>query len=213
MDSGTNQPGFFFLRGDSMRPLFRPGDRVCFVPCRVDDLQRGDVIIFAPPGKAERIVHRVVSTGPGGVRTRGDANPYVDAWTLCQEDIVGCAASMERNGKVRLIAGGFAGNVLSACIRALRRLDHLASHILHPCYRKLARSGLVRACLPSFLQPRVIIFERGGAREMQLVIGRRIIGRCAPGESKWEILRPFRLIVWEESLPVQTRQTARDSGP
>ncbi len=213
MDTGTNQPGFFFLRGDSMRPLFRPGDRVCFVPCRVDDLQRGDVIIFAPPGKAERVVHRVVSTGPGGIRTRGDANGCVDSWELGQEDIVGRAVSLERKDRVSPVAGGLTGRFLGACIHALRKSDHMASYVLNPCYRSLAQSGLVRACLPSFLQPRVIIFERGGAREMQLVIGRRIIGRCAPGESKWEIRRPFRLIVREESLPIQTRQTARDSGP
>ena len=35
-----------FCRGESMRPLFQPGDRICFEPCRIEDLRRGDVIIF-----------------------------------------------------------------------------------------------------------------------------------------------------------------------
>jgi hypothetical protein len=51
------------------------------------------------------------------------------------------------------------------------------------------------------LRPRVITFERDGAREMQLVLGRRIIGRCAPGDAKWKIKRPFRLFVDEKALP------------
>jgi signal peptidase I len=66
------EPGMragIFCRGESMRPLFRPGDRIVFVPCRVESLRRGDVIIFAPPGQEERVVHRVVSTGPGSIRT------------------------------------------------------------------------------------------------------------------------------------------------
>ncbi|HQL89864.1 MAG TPA: hypothetical protein PLQ15_04630 [Syntrophales bacterium] len=48
-----------------MRPLFQPGDRIRFAPCRAEELRRGDDIIFTSPGQGERVVHRVVSTGPG----------------------------------------------------------------------------------------------------------------------------------------------------
>jgi len=202
-----------FCRGESMQPLFRQGDRICFVPCRVEELRQGDVIIFVPPGQKERVVHRVVSKGPEGIRTRGDANPCADAWELRQEDILGRAASRVRNGRVSAVAVGFAGRLLSACILSLRKMDHLASYVLHPCYRSLARAGLVRAFVPHALRPKVITFERDGAREMQLVLGRRIIGRCAPGEARWRIRRPFRLIVEEESLPAMKQAGARDSKP
>jgi hypothetical protein len=47
-------------------PAGRPNS---FRPCRVEEVRQGDVIIFAPPGQEERVVHRVVSTGPGGIRT------------------------------------------------------------------------------------------------------------------------------------------------
>ncbi|MBP8695260.1 MAG: signal peptidase I [Syntrophobacterales bacterium] len=190
-----------FCRGDSMRPLFRPGDRIRFAPCRAEELRRGDVIIFTSPGQGERVVHRVVSTGPGGIRTRGDANPCADAWVLGKADLIGRAVAVERRGKVMSVAGGPAGRLMAACIRAARRADHLASYALNPCYRGLARCGFFRALLPPAIRPRVITFERDGAREMQLVLGRRIIGRRPPGAGTWTIRRPFRVFVDERALP------------
>jgi len=184
-----------------MRPFIRPGDRIVFVPCRVAELRRGDVIIIKPPGQDERVVHRVVSTGPDGIRTKGDANSYRDTWALRQEDIVGRAVSVERECSVIPVAGGIAGCLLAALIRAFRRSDHLASHVLNPCYRGLARSGLFRVLLPPALRPRVITFERDGAREMQLVLGGRIIGRRPAGAGSWTIRRPFRIFVDERALP------------
>ncbi len=184
-----------------MRPLFRPGDRIRFAPCRAEELRRGDVIIFTSPGQGERVVHRVVSTGPGGIRTRGDANPCADAWVLGKADLIGRAVAVERRGKVMSVAGGPAGRLMAACIRAARRADHLASYALNPCYRGLARCGFFRALLPPAIRPRVITFERDGAREMQLVLGRRIIGRRPPGAGTWTIRRPFRVFVDERALP------------
>jgi len=201
--SGTGQTdnNAVFCRGESMRPLFRPGDRIRFVPCRAEEVRPGDVIIFVPPGRDERVVHRVVSTGPDGIRTKGDANPYGDVWELQQVDIIGRAEALERDGRVTPVAGGIAGRLLVACIRAFRRSDHLASHVLHPCYRGLARSGLFRVLLPPALRPKVITFERYGQRELQLVLGRRIIGRRPAGADAWTIRRPFRIFVDEHSLP------------
>ena len=202
MEDRPNDPSLeLFYRGGSMRPLFRPGDRIVFVPCLVEELRRGDVIIFIPDGQEERVVHRVVSNGPEGVRTQGDANPCRDTGEVRQEHIVGRAVSVERKVRLIPVAGGLAGRLLAACIRAFRRSDHLASHVLHPCYRGLARSGFFRALLPSVLRPRVITFEREGAREMQLVLGRRIVGRRPAGTGVWIIRRPFRIFVDEEALP------------
>lgn len=190
-----------FCRGESMRPLFRPGDRIVFVPCRAEELRRGDVILFTPPAQTERVVHRVISTGPGGIRTQGDANPCRDTGEVRQEQIVGRAVTVERKGRLIPVRGGLAGCLSVACSRTLRRCDHLASYVLYPCYRALARSGLFRVLMPPALRPRVVTFERDGAREMQLVLGRRIIGRRSAGAGRWTIRRPFRLFVDEQALP------------
>jgi signal peptidase I len=198
-EKGEQSP--LFCRGESMRPLFRPGDRIRFVSCRVEDLRRGDVIIFTPPSGTERVVHRVVSTGFGGIRTQGDANPCRDAWTLQQEDIVGCAVSIERRGRVIPVADGITGRLIAALIRAFRKSDHVASNVLSPCYRGLARSGLLGRLLPQALRPKVIEFVRDGAKEMHLVIGRRVVGRRLAGEEHWSIRRPYRVFVDEQALP------------
>lgn len=201
-DAGEkNSSRAVFCRGESMQPLFRPGDRIVFAPCLVEELRRGDVIIFTPPGGRERVVHRIVSTKPKGIRTQGDANPYPDSWALCQEDIVGRAVSVERKGAAIPAAGGVVGCLTVACIRTFRRCDHVFSYVLYPCYRALARSGLVRAILPPALRPRVVTFERDGAREMQLILGKRIIGRRPAGGGAWTIRRPFRILVDERVLP------------
>jgi signal peptidase I len=200
-ETGEKASGAVFCRGESMQPLLRPGDRIVFVPCRVEELKRGDVIIFLPPGKQERVVHRVVSNGPEGILTRGDANPCRDTGHLRQDDIVGRAVSVERRGMVIPVAGGLAGRLLSTVIRAARRCDHLASHVLHPCYRGLVRSGLFRAFLPPVLRPRVIMYDRDGRREMQLVIRSSVIGRRPAGAGSWTIRRPFRIFVDEQTLP------------
>ena len=71
----------------SMRPGLPLGSLVVVVPRDAAELRTGDVITFNPPGDSSRTVtHRVVDvrgTGPGlQVRTRGDANPVADPWTL-----------------------------------------------------------------------------------------------------------------------------------
>lgn len=50
-----------------------------------DDLRPGDVISFRPPpssGVDRMVTRRVVSIGPGGIVTRGDALPAADPWRL-----------------------------------------------------------------------------------------------------------------------------------
>lgn len=184
-----------------MRPLLRPGDRIVFVPCRVGELRCGDIIIFIPYGQKDRVVHRVVSREPEGVRTQGDANPCRDTGEVRQEQILGRAVSVEREGRLLPVRGGLAGRLSVACIRAFRKCDHLFSYALYPCYRGLARGGIFRAILPAALRPRVVSFERGGSREMQLVLGRRVIGRRPAGTGTWTIHRPFRIFVDEKALP------------
>jgi signal peptidase len=74
----------------SMQPGLPLGSLVVVVPRDAGTIRTGDVITFNPPGDPTRTVtHRVVDVRPGTrggadplVRTRGDANPVADAWTL-----------------------------------------------------------------------------------------------------------------------------------
>ena len=54
----------------------------------VDDLRVGDVITYRPPpssGEDDLVTHRIVSIGPEGVVTQGDAEPRPDPWVLHPE--------------------------------------------------------------------------------------------------------------------------------
>jgi signal peptidase I len=51
----------------------------------VSDLRVGDVITYPRPDDADgqvMVTHRIVSVGPEGIVTRGDAEPAVDPWVL-----------------------------------------------------------------------------------------------------------------------------------
>ena len=70
----------------SMVPAFAPGDLIVTRTVPVRDVEVGDVAVFVPPGETSPYAHRVVEltgspTDPT-VRTKGDANPTRDAWTV-----------------------------------------------------------------------------------------------------------------------------------
>jgi signal peptidase len=190
-----------FCRGESMSPLFRPGDRILFDPCRIENLRRGDVIIFNAPGQEERVVHRVFTIGSSGIRTKGDANLSRDSWELRQEDIIGRAVTLERGSKITPVTGGLAGHLAARILGMIRRLDHRSSWVLHPVYHCLSRSGIARRFVPVSMAPRIINLKRQDGTEKQLLMGKKVIGRRLPGEPTWRIRRPFRLFVDERTLP------------
>ena len=71
----------------SMRPGFPIGGVVVTQRVPSDSLQVGDVAVFHPPGAPDvSYVHRIVWMQRRGdsllVRTKGDANPTNDPWTL-----------------------------------------------------------------------------------------------------------------------------------
>ena len=81
----THVHGTAVLTG-SMRPAFAPGDAVLTRNVPVRDVRPGMVIEVTPPGHTVPFAHRVVSvTGDPAhptIRTKGDANPLPDSWTV-----------------------------------------------------------------------------------------------------------------------------------
>ena len=199
--TGEKSEKAVFCRGESMRPLFRPGDRILFEPCRIEDLRRGDVIIFKAQGKEELVVHRVVTKGTAGLRTKGDANLSRDSWEIRQDDILGRALSVKRGDRVTSVAGGFAGHLAACVLGILRKLDHRSSWALHSLYHFLSRSGIARRLVPESMTPRIITLTKQNGTERQLLMGKKVIGRRLPGQAAWRIRRPFRLFVDERTLP------------
>jgi signal peptidase len=80
-------PGFLGLHsvvvaGGSMTPTIPLGSVAISRTISIDDVNRGDIVVFVPPGGHVRVMHRVVQMKRRGqilmVRTKGDANDFVD---------------------------------------------------------------------------------------------------------------------------------------
>ena len=112
----------YAILSGSMAGTYDTGSLVYAKSVAVDDLEKGDVITYAPPAGASSqalVTHRVVSIklGPDGrrvFRTKGDANAAVDPWTFTLND--------ERQAKV-VFSLPLAGRALMALSdRELRML-------------------------------------------------------------------------------------------
>jgi len=94
--------------------------------------------------------------------------------------------------------------------RARARLRETATafnqRAIDPAYEALARWGGLRRLLPARLAPRVVAAIEGDSLYFDLWIGSRRVGNYDPQQQRWEIQRPFHLLLDERALPV-TAQT------
>lgn len=94
------------VRGGSMRPTLREGDRVRLVPATASDVRVGDVVVRA--GTSGPVIHRLVGWWPseGGSRilTKGDGAARLDppGW---RAEVVGRVVARVRDGWVRRLDG------------------------------------------------------------------------------------------------------------
>ena len=75
----------YVMTGDSMAGSLGRGSVVFERVVPISDLEVGDVITYPRPADADgsgMVTHRIVSIGPDGIVTRGDAEPAVDPWVL-----------------------------------------------------------------------------------------------------------------------------------
>ena len=94
------------VRGGSMRPTLREGDRVRLVPATASDVRVGDIVVRA--GASGPVIHRLVGWWPseGGSRilTKGDDVARLDPpdW---RAEVVGRVVARVRDGRVRRLDG------------------------------------------------------------------------------------------------------------
>jgi signal peptidase I len=197
----TLKPNLITYTGSSMNPTLRSGDGLQVEPYEAKKIRPGDVIVFNSPEDGRKITHRVISARSEGIKTRGDNNKNIDPRILSPEGIIGRVIYAQRGNKRKKIFGGAGGQLFSAGIRLIKVLDSRITTLLRPAYRWMVRTGLLRRLLNIQINLMVITLNRPGGTELQLLIGRNVIGRLLPGKTQWHLRRPFRLIVDEESLP------------
>ena len=198
---GTIKPKSMNYIGSSMNPTLRPGVRLDVRAYQGEKIRRGDVIVFISPEDGSKVVHRVISIDSNGIKTQGDNCNSEDNWVLSREDILGRVVAIQRNNRRRRIFGGPLGRLFAVTVRIIRAIDSPVSYVLRPAYNELAKVGILTRLLPAQMRPRVISLNRDAGTELQLLMGRQVIGRLLPGMTRWHISRPYRLFVDEESLP------------
>lgn len=184
-----------------MKPILKSGDRLQIVPYDGLKIRQGDVIFFTHPEDGTKIVHRVVSVDSQGIRTRGDHCSHVDSWALSPDHVIGRVVYAQRGNRRRRIFGGTIGRIFAGAVRAIHLIDRAVCFLLRPTYDWLIRMGFFRRWMSGKMKMRVLFFKRPYGTELQLLMGRRVIGRWLPGRTRWHIRRPFRLFVDEAELP------------
>ena len=187
--------------GPSMNPTLKAGDGLSVIPYGNRKICIGDVVVFRNPENKYNVAHRVISVDPHEIRTQGDNNKLIDSWLLHPEDIIGRVVSVQRNNRYITIHGATRGRITALSLRAKKQISSAISRILHPIYHRLARSGIFIKYNRFLPKTQVLIFNRPNGKELQLCMGKHIIGRYLPENDQWQIKRPFRLFFIESSLP------------
>lgn len=187
--------------GTSMYPTLREPEMIEVLPYAGRPVRIGDVIYFLPAEGGRPIVHRVARMTSAGIVTRGDNCAREDSFRLQPEDVRGRVLYAWRGRKRRKIAGGPRGRLAAKWVGVRRILDRGMSPLLHLPYRLLSRTGLLARLLPAPLRPRVIVFRVQGRDQFRLLLGSQAIGRFDDRQHRWQIQRPFRLLVDEHKLP------------
>lgn len=197
--SSKEQGSVYFCAhfGTSMNPTLCELDVLEIAPYGNQPVQVGDVIFFVPPGWNRPAVHRVVRVTLEGIHTRGDNNNRTDTWVLRSEDVIGQVFGATRGKRKRPIYGGFAGRLWALGVRIFKVLLKFPSL----CYHLMARSGVWRYLLPLHQWMRIITINQPRGKELQLILGHWLVGRCKPGMEHWWIRRPFRIFIDVDSLP------------
>jgi hypothetical protein len=183
-----------------MNPIFKSGDRLQIASCDLEEIRVGDVVVFISPEDGSKVVHRIISLD-STIKTQGDNCNSEDDWVLSREHLLGRVVSAQRGNRRRRIFGGPLGRLLAVSVRIIRAIDSPVSYLLRPAYNELAKVGIFTRLLPAQIRPRVISLNRAAGEELQILMGRRVIGRLLPGMTRWHIGRPYRLFVDEASLP------------
>jgi hypothetical protein len=195
----------FVYTGPSMNPtLAQPQlletEEPSGAPVRV-----GDVVCFRSPKDGVTVVHRVVSVGAEGIRTRGDRNQAVDPWVLRPEDILGRVVRTRRGAETGRVVGGRAGVAVARLGRLRLALGGAARRAFRGAYRGVAGTGVpARLWLwvagPAARQE-IVRFGSGPLAEHRLYLGERPVGRYDRRLRRWVVDHPYRLVVDASALP------------
>jgi hypothetical protein len=200
--SGTDESYFCAHRGTSMNPTLTSQDLLKITTYHNTKPAVGDVVLFLTSDDDSYIVHRIVRTKNKGFLTRGDNCEDIDPWVLSEKDIHGRVIAAHRANKRRTIAGGYIGKMTGLSCFMKRKINWQFIKLFRPVYRSLCTGGILHWLIPVRMVPNVATYRSGTYSSHKLLLGKRIIGSYDDTLLQWQIKRPYRLVVDENSLPV-----------
>jgi hypothetical protein len=135
-------------------------------------------------------------------KTKGDYCDVADSWILKKEDVIGQVIAAHRGNKRRNISGGIVGRIAGLTFIMRRKTNWVITKLLRPIYRSLCTDGILHWLIPLRLTPQVATYRSGSDDSHKLLLGKRVIGSYDEARLQWQIKRPYRLVVDENSLPV-----------
>jgi hypothetical protein len=184
-----------------MNPLLKNVDRLFYIPYSKEQLRKGDVIIFNPANTSKMVVHRIISARDSIIRTKGDNNNYSDVESLYPSQIIGRVIYARRGPRKINIYGGMAGRI-QCMMNISLEFRKMLFRPIRPIYNFMAKSGAVRFLR---IRPPVLVFSRPSGIEIQLLVGKRVVGRKPP-LGNWQIKPPFGLFLDLESTYLEVAQ-------
>jgi signal peptidase I len=193
--------------GPSMYPTLRDFDIVEISPYGKNDVQPGDIVVFpSPQCPGKQIIHRVISIEKDSIRTQGDNCQVADGWILTKNDILGYIVQVKRRGREYRLSGGFSGKLFYRYVRISNSFRFYWIRILMIPYHMVASSCIIARFTTRLFTCSMIEYQGTSRWEIQLHLGRRVIGRLREDTTGWNIQPPFRIFIDETKLPSLVRE-------
>lgn len=174
--SGTFQAGDLLGVGRAARESVHPGDVIAFYKTESS-------------GAVKCVAHRVKRRTAEGFVTQGDADRLPDPLPVTFENLIGRVEFVVRDGRVRPVLGGLAGQVWAAHLSLRRKIRQLGRWP----YRLLKKSGLVRC----FWHPRIEQIHVASAEGnwVKYLHGQRTVARWSAEEKRFWCYKPYDLVI------------------
>ena len=187
----TVKTSFRFYRGRSMRTTFQPGDCIIFEEVPLDQLKKGDVIVYSSDSVPEMdVVHRIIDTGEDFIEVKGDDNPEGTIEKVPFQRVLGRVVAVEREGQRRKsVTGGKRGSLWAGFVSR----EGIPRKVARCFYSLLNYSGVVRL----FWRPEIetIHLSTDAESVVRLVSGGKTVGKWCEERKILVLRKPWDLVV------------------
>ena len=189
--------------GSSMDPGLLQDDILAWVPVSERLPVRGDVIIFEDPDSSNRlIIHRIVGVNPDGTYvTRGDNIRYDDVNPVPLTSIRGVVTGGVRDDCTLEVPLGSAGMWFHRYAQLRMRILSVLQKMFSRPYQFLSRQKILFRIVPQRYRQRLVVVKTNEGYDLQVYLGKHLVGWKGEGDWGWTITPPFRLFIDYRNLP------------